>query len=167
MINRIPKTQAEAEAFIAEQIGYTNKLFPGTLNDMMHPVYEACDFKKRTLTVSFEAMPWMSNPSGILHGGAISSAMDIAMGLLVYMLNDRKIPPTISLQVNFVRPVPLGKRFFIKSRAHSIGRTTAYTDAELWIEGCPDTIMATASGTYYTAGKQLAGPEKESAPAEE
>lgn len=164
MRNNLPQTQSELEASALEFIEILNHARPGTLQSMMHVSFESCDFESRTLTVSYETMPWMSNPIGMMHGGIIGAVLDSAMGTLIFALCGRKFPPTISLQINYLRPIPLGSRIFVRARADFIGRTNSSAVAELWMENQPDKLMATASGIFYTAGKpvpdQAVSPER-------
>ena len=155
MKDNLPKTQSEMDAGIFEFIDILNTSHPGTVNDMMRTEYEASDLDKRTLTVTYDTLSWMSNPVGRMHGGIIGAAMDSVMGTLIYALCGRKFPPTVSLQINYVRPIPLGKRIVVRARADSVGRTTAAMSAVLWMEDCPEELMVTATGIYSTAGKPL------------
>ncbi|MPL99730.1 hypothetical protein SDC9_45951 [bioreactor metagenome] len=156
MKDTIPKTQSELETAIQKFIEVLNTWRPGTVNAMMPTGYENCSLEKRTLTVSCDTLAWMSNPVEQMHGGIISAALDSAMGILVYVLSGGKFPPTVSLQISYVRPIPLGKRIMITSRAESVGRTVATVSAVVWMEDCPEKHLVTATGIYSTAGKTLA-----------
>jgi uncharacterized protein (TIGR00369 family) len=153
MRNNIPKTQPELEASALEFIEILNHARPGTIQSKMHVSFVSCDFESRTITVSYETMPWMSNPIGVMHGGIIGAVLDSAMGALVFALSGRKFPPTVSLQISYLRPIPLGSRIMARARADFIGRTNSSAAAELWMENQPDKLMATASGIFYTGGK--------------
>ena len=121
-------------------------------NGFIHTRYESCDYEKKMLLLSVIAEPIMRNPSGVMHGGAMASAMDIAMGSLGFYMSGEYLTPTINLNVSYERPIAIGKRVFIETVCHSCGRTMAYLSTRAWVEGVPDKIVATASGTYYTAG---------------
>lgn len=160
MKNNPPKTQSEMDAAIFEFVDILNTSRPGTVNAMMRTEYEASDYEKKSLTLSYNTLPWMSNPVGGMHGGIISVAVDSVMGTLIYALSGRKFTPTISLQINYVRPIPLGKRIVIRARADSVGRTTASVTADLWMEGYPEKLMVTATGIFSTAARPLSGQVK-------
>ncbi len=121
-------------------------------NGFIHTRYESCDFEKKTLILSCIADPKLRNPSGVMHGGAVASAMDIAMGSLGFYMSGEYLTPTINLNVSYERPIPTGKRIFIETTCHACGRTMAYFSTRAWTEDAPGKIVATASGTYYTAG---------------
>lgn len=125
-----------------------------SFNVFLQPRFERCDFAKKTLLVSFPADPAKRNPMGVMHGGAVASAMDTAMGMLTFYMNGETITPTINMNVSYERPVPTGdgKRLFAESTCYSCGKTMAYASVRAWMEGAPEKIVASASGTYYTAG---------------
>jgi uncharacterized protein (TIGR00369 family) len=156
MKHKIPETQAELEASLKYAFDYIkNKATPGTITSMMKFDPVSCDLENRTLTVSFDTLPWMSNISGVLHGGLTASVLDSVMGLLILTLIGKRNVPTITLQTNYLRPIPTGNRIIIKVRADYIGRTTAALAAEIWLEDNPKDILATASGIYHTASAPL------------
>lgn len=92
-----------------------------------------------------------------MHGGAIATAMDIIMGSLTFYMCGEHITPTINLNISYERPIPMGKRLVVETICLSCGKTMAYTTARAWVEGTPEKIVASASGTYYTAGSTRQG----------
>ncbi|NCA98706.1 MAG: PaaI family thioesterase [Clostridia bacterium] len=105
----------------------------------------------KLLEMSVEASPWTRNVSGIMHGGAISTAFDITMGLLCKAYANTSFTPTISLQVNFCKPVPLGACLHIQAKLSSVNRKFFQVQAEAWAQDQPNTILATASAIFYRA----------------
>ena len=122
-----------------------------SFNSSMQPRYEGCSFERKSLLVSFPVESYMRNPVGVMHGGALSGALDIAMGSLTFYMAGEFVTPTINLNVSFLRPVPVGKRLFVESTCLSCGKTMAYATAKAWLEGQEDKILGSAAGTYYTA----------------
>lgn len=122
-----------------------------SFNSSMQPRYEGCSFETKSLLVSFPVERYMRNPVGVMHGGAVSGALDIAMGSLTFYMAGEFVTPTININVSFERPVPVGKRLFVESTCLSCGKTMAYATAKAWMEGQEDKIVASAAGTYYTA----------------
>ena len=120
-------------------------------NSSMQPRFEACSFGEKTLRMSYPVEAYMRNPVGVMHGGAVTSAMDITMGSLVFFASGEFIPPTVNINVSFQRPIPVGKRLFVEAALLSCGKTMAYATAKAWLEGQEDKILASAAGTYYTA----------------
>jgi uncharacterized protein (TIGR00369 family) len=122
-----------------------------SFNVNMRSRYESCDFSKKSLIVSFPVEEYMRNPVGVMHGGAVAGAMDIAMGSLTFYMCGEFLTPTINLNVSYERPIPTGKRLFVEATCLSCGKTMAYAAAKAWMEGAPEKILASAAGTYYTA----------------
>lgn len=122
-----------------------------SFNVFMKSRYERCNFEKKTLLLSFPVEESMRNPAGVMHGGAVAGAMDIAMGSLTFYCCGEFLTPTITMNVSYERPIPTGKRLFVESTCLSCGRTMAYATAKAWLEDCPEKIVCSASGTYYTA----------------
>ncbi len=117
----------------------------------MHNRFESCDFEKKTLLLSFPVDEDKRNPAGVMHGGAVSGALDIAMGSLTFYCSGEFVTPTISMTTSFERPIPTGVRLFIESTCLSCGKTMAYATARGYLAGHPEKTVCSASGTYYTA----------------
>lgn len=96
---------------------------------------------------------------GILHGGVISSVLDMAGGILVMASAVHKHPDasmedlqnilgkcsTIDLQVSYLRP-GLGEIFTAKAWLQKSGYKIAFTRMELYND--KESLLATGSGTY-------------------
>lgn len=96
---------------------------------------------------------------GILHGGVISSVLDMAGGILVMASAVHKHPEasletletilgkcsTIDLQVSYLRP-GIGSLFTAKAWMQKTGNKIAFTRMELYND--KESLIATASGTY-------------------
>lgn len=96
---------------------------------------------------------------GILHGGVISSVLDMAGGMLVMASVVTKHPEctveelaeivgkcsTIDLHINYLRPGK-GNHFSAKAWLTKSGNKIAFTRMELHNQ--EDTLIATGSGTY-------------------
>ena len=148
-----PENQAEAEALAREFKDRICQSEEPTFNRMLNPEFLELDFENRTLTLAYDFTYWMRNQVGIMHGGIIGAAADIAMGVLTYTFSGKKMPPTISQQTTYLRMVPPGTRLIVKAWADHVGRTTASLRCELWLEGSPDQLVATSTGVYSTSGK--------------
>lgn len=85
-------------------------------------------FTERSCVVEMEVRDYMFNPQGSLHGGVISTILDISMG---HLLNHTTGPgATLEMKVQFLRAVRCGRirceAIFIKQ-----GRTVNYIEARL------------------------------------
>ena len=123
--------------------------YAGTFNVMMDPRFESCDYARRTLTLSMQTVGWMSNPGAILHGGVTASVLDMTMGLLCRYCSGGRMTPTISINVNYLRSAPLQKRLVIFAQATHVGQSVCSAEGKLWIDGDPNRLVATASGSYF------------------
>ena len=63
-------------------------------------------FKNNKCLVYFNSIPTLFNPQGTLHGGIISTLMDISMG---HLLEKKQSGTTIELKVNFLLPIKCEK----------------------------------------------------------
>lgn len=97
---------------------------------------------------------------GILHGGVISSVLDMAGGMVVMGSAVARHPDaslealsqvlgkcsTIDLQISYLRPGK-GEHFYAKARLIKGGSKIAFTRMELFNN--TDTLIASAAGTYH------------------
>jgi len=89
--------------------------------------------------------PHLRNRGGFLHGGAIFSLVDIAMGLACSSSHgfDRR-SVTLECKINYVRAVSEGEVLCIARVLHA-GRRTLVLDADVF-QG--DKLVAKAQGTF-------------------
>lgn len=90
----------------------------------------ACDDQSQSLTLEFPLEGWQVNGLGTLHGGMAYTMMDLAMSIAVYCFSRETIPPTVSMTVNYLRPIPMGKSVLIRTKLTSLGKrnATAYCE---------------------------------------
>ena len=70
------------------------------------------------------------------------------MGVTCSAQCGRAATPTVTMTVNYVRPVPLDAELRVRTRTVRIGRTTGQLSAEVFPAGRPDEVFATATGVY-------------------
>ena len=123
-----------------------NKNLPGT---NLAPRFVACDAEQLRLELAYDTKSWMSNPMGVVHGGVIAILLDNSMGTLCKCLCQGSTP-TISMTLNYPRPVPLNAT--VHTRAHMVvfGRTSSQLTAEIFLPDEPDRVLAYATGVYST-----------------
>lgn len=142
----------DAERWLKEELAFLNGEMAATLNGRLKAELESCDGERQEITLRFPLESWQVNGLGTLHGGMISTMMDLAMSMAVYCYSRQSIPPTISMTVNYMRPVPMGEFVRIRANVTSLGRrnATAYCEAII-----PDTgkLASTAIGTYAVIPK--------------
>ena len=118
----------------------------GTICGVPVTLTEVCE--DGTCLFSVTPEPWMTNPGGVMHGGLICTFLDTAMGSVAGCVTGH-MTPSVSIHVDFVRPVLLDTPVCIRVHAPSIGGTLAYMTAELW-QADETRPCAVASGTYFT-----------------
>ncbi|RRV09277.1 PaaI family thioesterase [Pseudomonas sp. v388] len=107
-----------------------------------------CELKRLDQGVAEVALPLddhLRNRSSMLHGGAIFSLVDIAMGLACsssHGFDQRSV--TIECKINYVRGVSEGEVLCIAKVLHA-GRRTLVVEAEV-VQG--DKLVAKAQGTF-------------------
>ncbi len=100
---------------------------------------------------SLQAEEWHLNHSGTVHGGAISSLIDIAMAeALNAITGEGEQPVTIQLTVNYMKP---GKPGTLTSTAQvrKGGEQVTIVEAEV-VQEDDDEVVALATGTYTPVG---------------
>ena len=90
----------------------------------------------------------MSNPLGIVHGGVTASLVDTCMGVACSAQCEKAATPTISMTVNYARPVPLDTEIRVRVRTVRVGAASGQMAAEVFPAGRPEEILATATGVY-------------------
>ena len=117
-----------------------------------------CDGPTGSLTLRYRTRPWMANVWGVVHGGVTANLVDTCMGITC-AAQCGVITPTISMTVNYARPVPLDAEVTVRTRTVRCGATSGQMCAEVCLPERPDAILVTASGTYCTKPNGLGGGE--------
>ncbi|XP_046539069.1 acyl-coenzyme A thioesterase THEM4 [Equus quagga] len=98
------------------------------------------DVEKRTVCF-FQGGPHLQGPSGLLHGGALATMIDVTGGVTAVMTGESVM--TANLNINFKRPIPLGsvivinsqidkvegRKFFVSCDVRSVDEKTLYSNA--------------------------------------
>ena len=124
-----------------------------------------CDGPAGSLVLSYQTKPWMANIWGVVHGGVVANLVDTCMGVTC-AVQCGVITPTITLTINYARPVPLGNQVIVRTRTIRCGATSGQMCAEVCLPDQPDTILVTASGAYCTKPNSLGGVWDEDKPDE-
>lgn len=115
-----------------------------------------CDGPTGSLVLSYRTQPWMANIWGVVHGGVLANLVDTCMGITC-TVQCGVITPTISMTVNYARPVPLDAEVMVRTRTVRCGATSGQLYAEVCLAGQPDRPLVTASGAYCTKPNGLNG----------
>ena len=86
------------------------------------------------------------NPNGVVHGGALFTLVDTAMGAsLMQRLDEGEICATLQISMNFLRPVVSGGVVECEARVVHKGRRFANVRGELCIQ---EKLVGTADGNF-------------------
>jgi acyl-CoA thioesterase len=98
-------------------------------------------------TVEMKATDDMTNHSGFVHGGMISTLADSAMGLSVRTLKPGVVRSmSFDLKLTFISAAKIGETLRATGRVIHAGRRTVVTECR--VEGPDGKLVATASGTF-------------------
>ena len=95
----------------------------------------AVDPPAGTIEIGFTVDDRFGNPQGFVQGGIIAAMLDDTHGPALFAHVDGKVfPVTIDCNISFIKAARLGS-FIGKGRLVSMGKTIAFTEAELFDEG--------------------------------
>ena len=139
--------------WLAQELVAIREKMSATLNARLAPELHSFDDTRQEITLKFPVQDWQVNGLGTLHGGIISTMMDLTMSMAIYFYSRETIPPTISMTINYLRPVPMEDGVLITTRVTSIGKrnATAYCEAVVPATG---KVASTAVGTYAIIAKK-------------
>ena len=104
----MPDMTLPTQDWLREELAFINDTMAATLNGRLKAQLHSCDDQAQELTLRFPLQDWQVNGLGTLHGGMLSTMLDLAMSMAVYCFSRQTIPPTISMTVNYLRTVPMG-----------------------------------------------------------
>ena len=94
----------------------------------------AIDAAAGTIEIGFAADERFSNPQGFVQGGIIAAMLDDTHGPALFAHVDGAVfPVTVDFNVSFIKAARMGA-FVGKGRLISMGKTIAFTEAELFDE---------------------------------
>lgn len=86
------------------------------------------------------------NPNGVVHGGALFTLVDTAMGAsLMQRLDEGEICATLQISMNFLRPVVSFDVVECEARVVNKGRRFANVRGELYVQ---EKLVGTADGNF-------------------
>lgn len=151
---KVAEQQLAMEEVMAKRIELLKELNQNRINQMMNPSLEGCDWEEKTLTLRFPVDKWKLNGYESMHGGMITTAFDIAMGILSHELDGgTEFCPTANITVMFLAPVRFGKDLLIRAKGTHAGKRLICLTAEAWQEG-EEQLSATATGQFAPVRKK-------------
>jgi uncharacterized protein (TIGR00369 family) len=80
---------------------------------------------------SWTPTPDMANPFGSVHGGIIATVIDEVTGAAIMSTIDASSAPTVSMNVEYLHPVPIGGTYSVVGEVIRQGRAMAIADARI------------------------------------
>jgi uncharacterized protein (TIGR00369 family) len=115
----------------------------------------ALDPAAGTVEIGFTADERFLNPAGTVQGGFLAAMLDDTQGPAVFAMTGGAIyAPTIDFTISFIKPALPGL-FVGKGRVVNLGKTIAFTEAELFDEAGELVARATFSNRVMKTDKVL------------
>jgi acyl-CoA thioesterase len=122
---------------------------------------ELLEIKKGRAIVRLPIEDKLTNAIGLVHGGAIFSAADSAVGMALVGLTSRdENISTLEMKINYLKPVK-GREILAEAKILHRGRQTAVGDVEIRDE--ERNLISKGMGTYAIFKKELPLESKNSA----
>ncbi|MCI9488005.1 MAG: PaaI family thioesterase [Lachnospiraceae bacterium] len=100
------------------------------IHDMMKKTLVSCSEETAEVTLAYEVEEWELNPNGVMHGGLIGTAIDTACGMVTRYMSENLLASTVSLNVDYLRPVSGGDRLLVTAKLVRLGGHVANLRAE-------------------------------------
>ena len=118
-----------------------------TTNGMMAPEFLRVDPESATAVFRYIVRPWEANRVGGLHGGVMASMLDHACGLTATAWLGHWAP-TMSMNIDYIRPAEIGDRLLAAATVVSFGRRLIRMRGELRNEATGK-VVAACSATFF------------------
>jgi uncharacterized protein (TIGR00369 family) len=115
--------------YLKANIGNPNSKTPSGLGRWLNGVI--IEVEKGKLVMQFEVREDMTNPTKMLHGGAISAIMDEMMGGMVMCLGKPTYYTSVNLQVDFFAPAKIGDMLEATADVIKEGRQIIHASCDL------------------------------------
>lgn len=142
----VPQERETEQAFMERVLTgvFTEQGEGCQLNDRLAPVLCGCSANEKWVDIAFTVQDWMLNPNGTLHGGMLSTAIDMGFSVVARYFAKKRVTVTVQLSVNFLRVIKNGERFTVHIQADHVGRRSIVAHASVTAESSPKTA-ATAT----------------------
>ena len=117
------------------------------VNGLMAPQLVSVDENRQSATFRYVALPWETNRVGGLHGGVMASMLDHACGLTVTAYIGHWAP-TMSLNMEYIRPASIGDSLLVTAWAVAVGRRTIRMRGEITSEATGK-LIATCTASFF------------------
>ncbi len=115
------------------------------------------DPRAGTIEIGFTADARFLNPAGTVQGGFLAAMLDDTQGPALFAMTEGRVyAPTIDFSVSFVKAARPG-RFVCRGRVVNLGRTIAFTEAELFDEAGELVARGTFSSRVMETERAMGG----------
>jgi uncharacterized protein (TIGR00369 family) len=118
--------------YLQSRIGYAMTESPSPLARWLNGILQAAH--DGSLTIEFTVREEMTNPAGILHGGAIAAIIDDVIGTTVYSLGNENYYTSVNLMIDFLESAKAGEKVIAKSNIIRQGKTIINAECEIYNE---------------------------------
>lgn len=146
-IRKEESDQEYMERILQEVIRQPSEEGHSWLGELIRPEFGGCSAAENSCTLIFRPISWQVNPNGNLHGGMISTAFDIAFGMLVRFMIRNSQTVTVELDVHYIRGIPMDHSYRVNASARKTGRRVRFMRAEL-IDEVTGKLAADASAVF-------------------
>lgn len=153
----LPKTDQEMRERLLQgcQIAFAHPDADAFYRRMI-PKIQFCSAQNQSVVYELALDASMRNIAGIMHGGLIAVAFDHCAGILVKCCAERYVfTPTVSMSLNFHRPVVLDMPLYIEAQLLHSGRTLATVELQCW-QTDKQKRNATGSATFFQPTSETA-----------
>ncbi|GAB2779900.1 PaaI family thioesterase [Rhabdobacter roseus] len=105
------------------------------------------------MVVDFTIREDMTNPMGVLHGGAASAIMDEVVGAMVFALGREFGYTSVNLNCDFLNPARRGEEITARARVVRAGRNIIHCECE--ISSAEGRIIAKCATNLVQTGVRL------------
>lgn len=115
-----------------------------------HIPIQALSYDPNTSTFLYRVtvIPALANLWGIAHGGMLATIFDTCMGCSVRALCGGAISRTVSLSVNYLRPVPLERMLYVQVQVVKKGAKLVFTDLKASLDPKDASFTNTAASVF-------------------
>jgi|688.fasta_scaffold443979_2 acyl-coenzyme A thioesterase 13 len=109
------------------------------------------------LKLTIPVLPDFCNSYGPLHGGAIATMIDVYTTLAIWGVDSQnRMTVSVDLDISYVSMGQAGDILTILANCHKVGKTMAYTSAEIYKE--ENKLVALGKHTKFFLDKKLEIP---------
>lgn len=99
------------------------------INDMLEGKYVSCSAADRSVTVEYPAQEWMRNPRGVVHGGILTTMVDLTMGMPTRYYFRSSWVATVQLSMSFLQAVEAEDTIRVRATVERAGGRMCFLKA--------------------------------------